>query len=367
MKASTEAFNPFDLRPLASLNRRQIIPLPGIDPGWVGKTGGELCSTPALVQLIQSGAQELGLETSSPAELPLRLNVLLDSAGETVRAAARSIAATHGQRLGSLIASLLLSPVRLSSPQSAWEEAYLRHWRAEIRQIVLGGGLANGRLGEQIAAAAENVLRMCGLVDRMLRAADRPSYLPLIGAARSIPPGIWQAAAVADFGGTWAKRGLAFYGSNGALEALRILPPVSIATLTVPGKTVPLAAAMTAILADTVRQAGSTALAPDVMCSVAAYVIDGAPVLPAGSSPGTYSRLHSVSKDLCRWFSAQISEACGRRVRFHFAHDADAAAAALAGEDHTAVVMLGSALGVGFAPPAERLRPVATDFRLLYS
>ena len=151
------------------------------------------------------------------------------------------------------------------------------------------------------------------------------------------------------------------------MEALRILPQVSIATLTVPGKTVPLAAAMTAILADTIRQAGPATLAPDVICSVAAYVIDGTPVLPAGSNPGTYSRLHSLSSDLCAWFSAQISEACGRPVRFHFAHDADAAAASLAGQDGTAVVMLGSALGVGFAPPAERLRPVAADFRLLYS
>ena len=116
---STEAFNPYDLRPLASLNRRQIIPLTGIDPEWAGKTGWDLCSTPALVQLIQARAQELGLMTTSPAELPIRLNELLDSAGETVRAAARSIAETHGQRLGSLIASILLSPARLSAPPSA--------------------------------------------------------------------------------------------------------------------------------------------------------------------------------------------------------------------------------------------------------
>ena len=50
---------------------------------------------------------------------------------------------------------------------------------------------------------------------------------------------------------------------------------------------------------------------------------------------------------------------------FVFAHDGDAAAAALAGQPHTAVIMLGSALGVGFVPPGKRFRPLAPDFKVV--
>ncbi len=364
MNVNSEAFNPYDLRPLASLNRRVVIPLPGSDPDWAGKTGWELCSTPALARLVQSRARELGLESTHLDELPRRLNDLLDSADDGVRAAARSIAETHGRRLGCLVASILLSPARLSTPPTGWEEAYLGHWRAQVRQIVLGGGLANGRLGELTAAAAEVALRACGIAGRSLRAAAHPSFLPLIGAARSIPPGSWRAAAVADFGGTWAKRGLAFFGADGVLEALRLLPPVSIAAFTRPGKTGQLAAAMAGILAETAQAAGAQAdLSPHVVGSVAAYVVDGQPVQP-GERAGPYSWLREISADLCGWFSARIAETCGRPVRFQFVHDGDAAAASQAGQEKTAVVMLGSALGVGFAPPAAQLRPIASNFKL---
>lgn len=364
MNVNSEAFNPYDLRPLASLNRRVVIPLPGIDLDWAGKTGWELCSTPALTRLVQSRAPELGLETTPSDDLPLRLNDLLDSADDGVRSAARWIAETHGRRFGCLIASILLSPARLSAPPSGWEEAYLGHWRAEVRQIVLGGGLANGRLGELTAAAAEMALHACGITGLSLRAAAYPSYLPLIGVARSIAPGSWRTAAVADFGGTWAKCGLAFFGADGVLEALRILPPVSIAAFTSPGKTSQLAAAMAAILAETVQAAGAQAdLSPHVVGSVAAYVVDGQPVQPTERA-GPYSWLREISADLCGWFSACIAETCGRPVRFHFAHDCDAAAASQAGQEKTAVIMLGSALGVGFAPPATQLRPIASSFKL---
>jgi hypothetical protein len=211
--------------------------------------------------------------------------------------------------------------------------------------------------------------------------------LPLIGAARRIPSGDGQVAAVADFGGTHAKAGLAFYktlnhgvtegaekaertektarfyNEAGALQRLQVLPQLPTgAAFNDEGKAADLAAAIVAVLAETIRQVPpDMPLAPDVICSVAAYIEDGQPAITPGRSLGAYA-LRGLCADLPAWFSEQLSLVCGRPIRFHFAHDCDIAAAALAGSPCTAVVMLGTALGVGFAPPEDGYRAVAPGF-----
>ena len=359
------SFHPEELMLLASFNRRLTIDLPGVDPLIIGRPGYELLSRPALVQLIQAHLPALGLEHCPAEELPRGLNEILASMEEPRLSAARAVADEFGRRLGYLVASVLLSAQGLTSPMVGWEKAYLNHWRTRIQHIVLGGGLVNGVLGQRLCQAASQALLACGLRQPTLSVAGHPSFLPLTGAARSILPGGWQAAALADFGGSFAKRALARYTEDGALRSLRILREVSIAHLTLEGKSAELAQAMTGILADTIRQAGvEVSLAPQVICSVASYLQDGHPVQYAGRNMGIYSWLNALAEDLPAWFSEQISTACGRQVRLEFAHDGDAAAAALAGQPH-AVIMLGSALGVGFAPPGDRFRPLAPDFKVI--
>jgi hypothetical protein len=79
-----------------------------------------------------------------------------------------------------------------------------------------------------------------------------------------------------------------------------------------------------------------------------------------------YYQLRHLAPDIRAWFSAQIGprigETVGRPLEIEFVHDCDVAACALAGRPNTAVLMMGSALGVGFVPPAERYRPLAEQF-----
>jgi hypothetical protein len=362
--AGAEPFDPYDLRPLASLNSRVYIGLPGMPAEWVGQKGTQLCSRATLIRLLQSQAGELGLENATEEELPRQLNDVLESSDANLRARAEAAAGLHGQRLGALLASILRSTEGLTSPLALWEAAYLRHWREQVDEIALGGGLASGRLGQCIAAAAQAALAAAGLPGLRVSTAEYPSLLALIGAARSVPPGPYRAAAVADFGGTHGKRGLAFYDPDGALERLRVLPPLATHALSGPGQAGDLAAAIVAGLAETIRVAGEeTDLAPLVMCSVAAYVQDNRPALAPGREGGAYA-LRGLAPDPASWLAEQISTACGRPVHFQFAHDCDVAARALAGRPRCAVVMLGTALGVGFAPPAAGCRPVGEPVKI---
>ena len=141
---SQAAFDPYRLRPLASLNRRQIIALPGIEPEVIGKTGYEVASRPALIALIQAQAGVLGLENIKAADYPQHLNALLGSSNGSLRIASEAIAIQHGKRVGYLLASILLSSAGLTSPLEPWEAEYLRHWREQVDCIVLGGGLVSG-------------------------------------------------------------------------------------------------------------------------------------------------------------------------------------------------------------------------------
>jgi len=357
-RTSEVPFNPYDLRPLASLNKRRFIDLPGIDREWVGKTGWEYASTPALVQAIQPHVQDLGIENAEPE----RLNSVLVHGDRSARDLAVSIAAEHGRRLGYLIASIRLSPQGLTDPMVPWEQAYLQHWREHVRTIVLGGGRANGRLGEIICSTAQRALDLCGLQDLVLEMSEYPSYLPLIGLARSVPKGTPGAVVVTDFGSSRTKRGLAIYQGE-QVHRLRVLPTRDIETWRAKEHPAHLATQMMAILSDTVGEADQdTALAPQILCSVAAYVEEGAPMQLDG---GSYTSLHRAHPDVRHWFSQQLSQARGTPVQVTFYHDCCIAARALAGRLRTAVVMMGTALGVGFVPPADGIRPISDQFRLV--
>jgi len=359
--AQQHVFDPYHLRPLASLNRRRFIPLPGLDEAAVGKTGWEMLSKVALVNLIQPHARVLALEHVPRADFPQHLNAILAAPDRPKRALAGSIAEQHGRRVGYLIASILRSPHGLTDPMVPWEKAYLKQWREKTQEIVLGGGLSNGRLGQTIRLVAQEVLAQCGQA-RRLALAEHPSYLPLIGAARSAPKTVRGPVVVLDFGGTKAKRGIASFDRQQALRQLRVLPTCDLGDLAQEGKTAELGAAMTAIIVETIRDAGpSTPLAPHILCSVAAYVEGGEPLR---IDRGAYTWLHRLAPDIRAWFCERIGQAVGRTVQIEFVHDCDVAACALAGRPNAAVLMLGSALGVGFVPPEDRYRPLSGQFAL---
>lgn len=365
MSVSTRVpFDPYDLRPLASLNKRRFIDLPGINPEWVGKTGWEYVSKPALVEAIHLHARELGLENIDPVRYPEHLNLLLATREGTIHDLAASIAREHGRCLGYLIASLRLSSQGITDPMVPWEQSYLQHWRERVQTVVLGGGRANGQMGEVIRSAAQSGLERCGLRDLVLETSKHPSYLPLIGLARSVPEGTPGTVVLADFGSSGAKRGLATYQGE-QVHHLRVLPTVDIGTWMAKEEPAELATQMIAVLSDTSSEAGQdTALAPKVLCSVAAYVENGAPMQ---LDRGSYTSLHRAHPDVRGWFSRQLSEAADRSVEVTFYHDCCIAARALAGRTKTAVLMMGTALGIGFVRPTKGLRPISDEFAILSS
>lgn len=355
--------NPFLQPPfvLPSLNQATVGAVPGVavDDDVLGRRGGELLSARALRALIRADAAALAIDPADPDPIA-RLNACFWSFQRPVRAAAGATAQRYGRRLGYLLAALQLGAPASRAARPDWDDVHWAYWAA-LRHVYLGGGLVAGAMAQHVLHGARAVLKAAGLRRTALALLPEPAYAALIGLARAARPPD-PAMLVFDFGQTHIKRAVAVLdgGSVTALQPWTELtapcgdpyviddsPPAARACLD----------EMVAVVADmwhTVR--ARRPLAPRVGIAVAAYLNDGQ---PRAEDRYCYGRLGRLSSNLRRLLADELAVALGEPVEVVLQHDGSAAAAVVAGRPRAAVIMLGTALGIGFAPEAGDWRPLA--------
>jgi hypothetical protein len=360
-------FNPDRLTPAASLNRVRIVDLPGValESPVKGKSAYELLSAQALTDYLRAHADALGLDAghSDAARLPVAFDRCFEADDERIRAAAEEAAGHFGRRLGYFILTLKRGDAANRRAREEWDDTYWAYW-ASIREIWLGGGLVSGHLGRRLRQYAQTVLAEAGTLDCTLHLSSYPLALPLLGAARCFPPES-QAGLVFDFGHSYIKRACALY-ENGTLMALRLLSPLAADWTELAedptDRSRRWAERMISVVADTWQATRTSGLAPVMVASIASYVVDGQ---PAAYDRGIYAQLRMISDNLGRWLSQNVSQRVERPVEIGLLHDGTAAARTYAGAAHAAVIVLGTALGVGFPPRTDELRPISPDFQVL--
>lgn len=91
--------------------------------------------------------------------------------------------------------------------------------------------------------------------------------------------------------------------------------------------------------------------------SIAAYVQGGTLL-----GNGIYARMSRIADDVRTLIAARVAEISDRRPVLHIIHDGTAAAATYAGTPNGAVIVIGTALGVGFTPEtANGLRMISPE------
>lgn len=359
--------DPLNLTRNASINRAAILDLPGVElPADVrGKRAYDLLASFAISAAIKPYKAALGIADELPdAILPPVLDYCLRSDDAAPRERADSVAAIIGVRLGCLLLMLKRGDPINRQARDDWDDSYWIHW-ATIQHVIIGGGLNRDVLGHRIALHAQAFLQQHGFPDMTVDRAGNAEVLPLIGAARSVPVG-FTSARIFDFGQTNIKRAFAVY-QHESLAALHLLPsmPSNCELDThdpyAAGDEVQAAYRadlMCRVITDTARKY-RTSSPLTIMCSLASYVQNGQP-----ADRGCYGVLSLLSDNVEQYFANRLSADLKRPVTFHLMHDGTAAAAAYAGAEHAAVITMGTALGIGFPPPADRVHPLATDFRV---
>jgi hypothetical protein len=359
--------DPAHLTPAASLNRMRIVDLPGIalPPAIRGRTVYEFLSAAALAERLRQQGLALGLDglrNGDTDTILRRFDGCFSADDPHVRALAEAEARRFGQSLGYVILTLRRGDPVNRQARPDWDDSYWQQWAA-VTTIHLGGGVVSGRLGPHLVAHASRTVQQAGMNDCVIRLAAHPTLLPLIGAARTVPPAS-QAALVFDFGQSFVKRACANY-RGGTLTGLTLFPPVPIRAITSSIHAVPTATQVrqlgervAAIMNAIWRLAEADGEHPAPLCcaSIASYMRDGQPLPRQG---GPYAALHLLSPNLEQWLSQRLTEQRGRPVTVQLIHDGTAAARAQAGTARAAVITLGTALGIGFPPGEQEVRPLA--------
>ncbi len=362
----TGGFDPRHLTPDASLNRVRILDLPGValPPEVCGALAYDLLSATALADHVRSRAGQLGLgavNATEPDVLLRRFDECFEHPDAAIRAEAEGVAQQFGAYLGYVLLTLKRGDRANRAVRPEWGDSHWQHW-ASVTRVHIGGGVVAGRLGPRLVAHAAQTLRDAGINDCCVQLARWPTLLPLVGAARAMPPA-GPPAVVLDFGHSFIKRARAEYHHD-TLTALHLLPalPTPPTELTAEGVG-RLAEYLASVVAESTCEAAEpgVALAPTVVVSLAAYVRDGQP-MPRTGDP--FAAMSAIAGNLEIWLSQRASERAGQPLEVALLHDGTAAACACAGEERTAVITMGTALGVGFSPSADGLRPIGPGFSI---
>jgi hypothetical protein len=348
------------LTPAASINRVLLA-----DGASRRRPAYELLSARALNEVILEQRMPLGL-SDKPFDAVLALDRLLGSSG-TNGDLAESVAETFVRRMSLLIATLKTGPAASRVARAEWDASYWQAW-SDIRIFALGGGLLSGNLSRIVRRRLPLLLARAG-VEVEVRVPAQPRSLPLIGAARSLQ-GPASRAAVLDFGHSAIKRAIASY-SGARLHGLRLLDPIPALVLE-PGDSGEASALspdeigrrIAHQIAGTWQEVrfltGDEALSPTIICSMACYLKNGQPY-PGAS--GLYGALEVLSPNLAGWLSHEVSDLLNTPVEVRLIHDGTAAAMAY-GEENLAVILFGTALGVGLSSSGARLMALSDEFRV---
>ena len=294
-----------------------------------------------------------GVPTVPPAvrrEIPRLIDARLHSDDAAARAAAHAIGRRLGRNLSFILLTLHRGDAVNRKARAEWTAADWDRW-SRIRRIWLGGGVMSGDLGERMVEEARALLHELGYGEALqIEITPHRGALSLMGAARYLPAGPRHALAF-DFGHTMVKRAR-FTLDGDTLVAAEHLPsvPTHWSHRNVPESAQRYAGEdvrdfVAGVVAQTLNE--HPVDSDDLVLSVAAYVRGGRLL-----GNGIYARMSDAYADVRAALEAAVKARTGRAVRLLLIHDGTAAAALHAGTPHAAVIIVGTALGVGF-PPAE--------------
>lgn len=365
----------FTQKPYAipSMNRVRIVDLPGLDlpESCKGKLAFHLLSTENLRSMVLANNDVLQLDVDAP-DLLRAFDRCFTSASKLyghkspIRTTAEQIAREYGRFLAYLLLTLKRGDPINRAARPDWRDIHWEFW-AQIEQVYVGGGLLAGQLGAIAITAAAEMIHAAGFPDFNLKRSPFAAHLPLIGVARDAPAAA-QTQLVFDFGQTNVKSAVAKYDA-GVLTQINILPSVPAPCTDLNLNKDPVLAQQTGdqmldIVCKTWRQGvGQFPLTHQLSVSLACYLLDGHAI--KDYDWGCYGRLQALTNHIQTMFTERVSARLHIPIQVKLHHDGTAAAMVYAGEEKTAVLTFGTAIGNGYPAEGLELRPLSEKLSIL--
>jgi hypothetical protein len=354
---------------LASLNATVVAALPEdlATDDVLGRRGVRLVSGLWLRRELAADAVELRLDLGSPRlfhDFADRLSSAEVSC--STRALASDIAVRMGRHLGCLLLTLLRGEAANRAVRPAWGDAQWRFW-ADVRRVVVGGGLLSGSIGDVVVPAAQAVLDSHEAGHVRIERSPWGDAIGLVGLARVLPVAS-DCRAVLDFGQTSVKRGVARYQA-GRLAAVRVLSerpcpcPSPIELSTDRDEVARQWEGMLELMVETVGEARPmTGDTTEISISLACDLRHGVP--EPIEARACYGRLQVLRPNLTDLFRESLAERLATEVCVRLVNDGPAAALAEDPDDHCAVLTVGTAMAVGFPLGRDLRADLDEAFRL---
>lgn len=245
-----------------------------------------------------------------------------------------------GLALAALVATLKLAPAESRAAQPDWPETHWNRW-GQVNDIVLGGGVLSGTLGQHLASTASEWLPRLGVEGVRLHLFAQPRLLMLHGAARQYREG---PVLVLDAGHTAVKRAYAEV-SAGEVREVRPAPLLPTPYEVSDGHRLLdfLAGAMLETLSAQER-------AEQVAVSLSAHLDGAGNVSPATAASSFYGSLAGL--DLEAGLRERLDGRLGPSCQVRVIHEGQAAVHGLPGMD--AALLLGTSVGGALRGRGER-------------
>lgn len=337
-----------------SLNRVALKKLPaeGIEDGLAGLTADKIFSTPVLIEEIikNSKALDINVDSVPRTRLPFLLEERLVSGKAENAAAARKLVKKFGYRLGMIFLALKKGEPENRASRPDWTDAHWEYW-AQIKTVILVGGLTNGLLGARFKEYALELFQAAGIEPYDFVLFENASFVGIMGCASKIskPEGL---SVVFDFGQTSVKRCIV-RKSGGEIAGITTLPSIESkymkSSFEEPQEQRETAVALHKYLMNlilsTYREAEKDGeLSDEIIVSIASYTVGGR----LNDKRGGYAKLTLLCGNYADCLSEELSGRLKRRVRVTLVHDGTAVALYFSGYKDAVCITMGTGFGVGF-------------------
>ena len=339
-----------------SVNRIRLakLPLYGIDDEIEGLTVKEFFSVKLVIEEIKMSADVLKIDLSAVNEkkLPRILAKKLDDENSEISSEALRIITKFGNRLGLLFLALKEGVEENRKARDDWNEQHWQYW-SQVSDIILVGGLANGKFGEILKERVNYIFKLKNVVPYNIFLYDNSSDVGILGCSTQISEAN-GVNVVMDFGQTSIKRSIVTKSGGEVVEIKNLEPyPSKYMDWEMPNEEEKLRQAkklhkyLIRAIEDTYNTAKSTAKTEpnsEIVISIASYVVDGA----LNANRSGYAKLCSLGKNYaeCLWWD--LSGRLRKDVIVKLIHDGTAMALNFSDRKNTVCLSLGSYFGIGF-------------------